>query len=94
MGTERGDLTAILNEARSGGAYAAERLVRASYGEPRRTAGGLMCPGPAQVVSLRFFGALSVPEVAATLAVSDTAIESGWRFAPAWLDGHLGGAPG
>src|SRR5262245_55613910 len=172
MGTEqRGDLTAILNEARSGGADARERLVRAIYAELRRTAGGLMRrerpghtlqttalvheallrlldvdtladvpnrrylfaaaqamrqvlvdharrrharkrdgnrvrvpldqvlagfdeqgldvialhealerlardhPRPAQVVELRFFGGLSVPEVAATLAVSDTTIE-------------------
>jgi RNA polymerase sigma factor (TIGR02999 family) len=43
MGTEqRGDLTAILNEARSGGADARERLVRAIYAHLRRTAGGLM----------------------------------------------------
>ena len=43
MGTERpGDLTAILNEARSGGADARERLVRAIYAELRRTASGLM----------------------------------------------------
>jgi hypothetical protein len=34
---------------------------------------------------------LSVPEVAETLAVSDTTIESDWRFARAWLKGQLGG---
>jgi hypothetical protein len=34
LGTEpRGDLTAILNEARAGGADARERLVRAIYAE-------------------------------------------------------------
>jgi RNA polymerase sigma factor (TIGR02999 family) len=43
LGPEQpGDLTAILNEARSGGADARERLVRAIYAELRRTAGGLM----------------------------------------------------
>jgi hypothetical protein len=42
-------------------------------------------------VDLRFFGGLSVPEVAETLAVSDTTIESDWRFARAWLQGQLGG---
>jgi RNA polymerase sigma-70 factor, ECF subfamily len=192
LGTEqRGDLTAILNEARSGGTDARERLVRAIYAELRRTAGGLMRherpgrtlqpsalvygallrlldgdaladvpnrhylfaataqamrqvlvdharrrnarkrdgnrvrvpldqvlagfdeqsldmialhealerlaqaqPRPAQVVILRFFGGLSVPEVAETLAVSDTTIESDWRFARAWLKGQLGGTPG
>ena len=51
-------------------------------------------PRPAQVVTLRFFGGLSVPEVAAALAVSDTTIESDWRFARAWLKGQLGGTPG
>jgi RNA polymerase sigma factor (TIGR02999 family) len=49
---------------------------------------------PAQVVDLRFFGGLTVPEVAALLAVSDTTVESDWRFARAWLKGQLGGAPG
>jgi RNA polymerase sigma factor (TIGR02999 family) len=191
LGTERrGDLTAILNEARSGGAEARERLVRAIYAELRRTAGGLMRrerpghtlqpsalvheallrlldgdtlanipnrrylfaaaaqamrqvlveharrrgarkrdgnrvripldqvlagfdeqgldvialhealerlardhPRPAQVVTLRFFGGLSVPEVAESLEVSDTTIESDWRFARAWLRGQLGGTP-
>jgi RNA polymerase sigma-70 factor, ECF subfamily len=51
-------------------------------------------PRPAQVVTLRFFGGLSVPEVAETLAVSDTTIESDWRFARAWLKGQLGGTSG
>ena len=49
-------------------------------------------PRPAQVVDFRFFGGLSVPEVAATLEVSDTTVESDWRFARAWLRGRLGGA--
>jgi RNA polymerase sigma factor (TIGR02999 family) len=48
-------------------------------------------PRPAQVVTLRFFGGLSVPEVAESLAVSVTTVESDWRFARAWLKGHLGG---
>jgi RNA polymerase sigma factor (TIGR02999 family) len=189
LGTERrGDLTAILNEARAGETEARDRLVRAIYAELRRTAGGLMRrerpghtlqpsalvheallrlldgdtladvpnrrylfaaaaqamrqvlvdharprharkrdgdrvrvpmdqvvagfdeqgldviavyealerlarehPRPAQLVDLRFFGGLSVPEVAAALAVSDTTIESDWRFARAWLRGQLGG---
>jgi RNA polymerase sigma factor (TIGR02999 family) len=192
LGAEQpGDLTAILNEARSGSPDARERLVRAIYAELRRTAGRLMRherrdhtlqasalvheallrflkgdaladipnrrylfaaaaqamrqvlvdyarrrrarkrdgnrvrvpldqvlvgfeeqgldvialhealerlardhPRPAQVVTLRFFGGLSVPEVAEILEVSDTTIESHWRFARAWLKGQLGGIPG
>jgi RNA polymerase sigma factor (TIGR02999 family) len=49
-------------------------------------------PRQAQVVTLRFFGGLSVPEVAESLKVSATTVESDWRFARAWLKGHLGGS--
>jgi RNA polymerase sigma factor (TIGR02999 family) len=48
-------------------------------------------PRQAQVVTLRFFDGLSVPEVAETLEVSATTVESDWRFTRAWLKGHLGG---
>jgi RNA polymerase sigma factor (TIGR02999 family) len=48
-------------------------------------------PRQAQVVTLRFFGGLSVPEVVEILGVSDTTVESDWRFARAWLRGQLGG---
>jgi RNA polymerase sigma factor (TIGR02999 family) len=51
-------------------------------------------PRPAQVVTLRFFGGFSVPEVAESLGVSDTTVESDWRFARAWLRGQLGGTSG
>src|SRR5262249_46718656 len=192
MGTEqRGDLTAILNEARAGREDAKERPVRAIYAELRCTAGGLMRrerpghtlqpsslvheallrlldgapladgpnrrslfaaaaqamrqvlvdharrrrarkrdgnrirvpldrvlagfdeqgldvialhealerlaqdhPRPAQVVDLRFFGGLSVPEVAEALAVSDTTIESRSRVARGLLRGRRAAAPG
>jgi RNA polymerase sigma factor (TIGR02999 family) len=48
-------------------------------------------PRPAQVVTLRFFGGLTIPEIAATFGVSDTTIETDWRFARAWLRGQLAG---
>src|SRR5262249_17888166 len=51
-------------------------------------------PRPAQVVELRFFGGLRVPEVAEELGVSVTTVEADWRFARAWLRGRLGEAPG
>jgi RNA polymerase sigma factor (TIGR02999 family) len=47
-------------------------------------------PRQAEVVDLRFFGGLTVPEVAVTLGVSDTTVESDWRFARAWLRRQLG----
>jgi RNA polymerase sigma factor (TIGR02999 family) len=49
-------------------------------------------PRPAQVVDLRFFGGWAIPEVAEVLGVSDTTVESDWRFARAWLRNWLGGA--
>jgi RNA polymerase sigma factor (TIGR02999 family) len=50
-------------------------------------------PRPARVVTLRYFGGLSVPEAAEALGVSDTTVESDWRFARAWLSRALGGPP-
>jgi RNA polymerase sigma factor (TIGR02999 family) len=47
---------------------------------------------PAQVVDLRFFAGLPVPEVAEVLGVSVTTVEGDWRFARAWLLGQLGEA--
>ena len=49
-------------------------------------------PRQAEVVTLRFFGGLSTPEVVETLGVSDTTVESDWRFARAWPRGQLGGS--
>jgi RNA polymerase sigma factor (TIGR02999 family) len=49
-------------------------------------------PRQAQVVELRFFCGMSIPEVVETLGVSDTTVESDWRFARAWLRGQLRGS--
>lgn len=43
-----------------------------------------------QVVTLRFFGGMSIPEVAAVLEVSEATVESDWRLARAWLRTRLG----
>jgi RNA polymerase sigma-70 factor, ECF subfamily len=43
-----------------------------------------------QVVTLRFFGGLSVAEVGELLEVSVATVESDWRIARAWLRGQLG----
>lgn len=42
-----------------------------------------------RVVELRFFGGLSVDEVADVLGVSKTTVESDWRAARAWLNVEL-----
>jgi len=49
----------------------------------------------ARVVELRFFGGLTVPEVAHVLGVSTRTVEGDWTHARAWLNRELdrGGAP-
>jgi RNA polymerase sigma factor (TIGR02999 family) len=39
----------------------------------------------AKLVELRFFGGLSVPEIASVLEVSVSTVEKDWRFCSAWL---------
>ncbi len=48
----------------------------------------------AQVMTLRYFGGMTVPEVAAALGVSVVTVERDWRLARAWLVGQLGGSDG
>jgi RNA polymerase sigma-70 factor (ECF subfamily) len=48
----------------------------------------------AQVMTLRYFGGMTVPEVAAALRVATVTVERDWRLARAWLAGELGGTDG
>jgi RNA polymerase sigma factor (TIGR02999 family) len=48
----------------------------------------------AQVMTLRYFGGMTVPEAATALGVSVVTVERDWRLARAWLAGQLGGADG
>jgi RNA polymerase sigma factor (TIGR02999 family) len=45
----------------------------------------------AQVMTLRYFGGMTVTEVADSLGVSPVTVERDWRLARAWLAGQLGG---
>jgi RNA polymerase sigma-70 factor, ECF subfamily len=45
-----------------------------------------------QVMTLRYFGGLTVPETATALGVSVVTVERDWRLARAWLSGQLRGA--
>lgn len=45
----------------------------------------------AKIVELRFFGGLTVPEIAETLGVSVSTVEKDWRFCSAWLKSALRG---
>jgi RNA polymerase sigma factor (TIGR02999 family) len=51
-------------------------------------------PRQAQVMTLRYFGGMTVAEVAAALGVSVVTVERDWRLARAWLLGELGGTEG
>ena len=44
-----------------------------------------------QVVTLRYFGGLTVPEIAEALGVSVGTVERDWRIARAWLSNELRG---
>ncbi len=44
----------------------------------------------AQVMTLRYFGGMTVPEVAEALGVAVVTVERDWRLARAWLVGQLG----
>jgi RNA polymerase sigma factor (TIGR02999 family) len=46
---------------------------------------------PAQVVLLRFFGGLPMPDIAQVLKVSLPTVERDWRFARSWLQDRIGG---
>jgi RNA polymerase sigma-70 factor (ECF subfamily) len=48
----------------------------------------------AQVMTLRYFGGMSVPEVAAAIGVSVATVERDWRLARAWLRSELRGEDG
>ncbi len=47
-----------------------------------------------QVMTLRYFGGLSVPEIATVLQVSVVTVERDWRLARAWLRDELRGEDG
>ncbi|HPF38989.1 MAG TPA: ECF-type sigma factor [Phycisphaerae bacterium] len=52
-----------------------------------------LSPRKARIVELRFFGGLTIEQVASVLDVSHTTIENEWRVARAWLSRELGEEP-
>jgi len=53
----------------------------------------LAFPRKSQVVELRFFGGLSMGEVAESLQISSITAHRDWQFARAWLARELGRSP-
>ena len=52
-----------------------------------------MDPHMANLVELKFFGGLSVEEIAKSTGVSESTVARDWRFARAWLHRALDGEP-
>lgn len=48
-------------------------------------------PRAAEVVTLRFFGSLTMAQIASVLNVSESTVQSDWRCARAWLQARLSG---
>jgi RNA polymerase sigma-70 factor, ECF subfamily len=51
-------------------------------------------PGQARIVELRFFGGLTVDEIADVVSVSPRTVKREWTIAKAWLYRELAGTPG
>ena len=49
-------------------------------------------PAEAEVVMLRFFAGLSIPETAAALTLSERSVQRHWQFARAWLYAAITGS--
>ena len=47
-------------------------------------------PLKAQIVNLRYFAGMSVPETAQVMGMSERTLQRQWRFTRAWLKRHLG----
>ncbi len=52
---------------------------------------GLMDARQSRIVEMRFFGGMTVPEVAEALGLSTRTIEKEWQLSKAWLRKKLGG---
>ncbi len=52
-----------------------------------------VAPRPARIVEMRYFGGLSVEEIAAVLDISDRTVRREWQMAKAWLYAEIRGTP-
>ncbi len=78
----RFDAGDVLSRGRSSDVLAVEdALNRLSELDPRQ----------AQIVEMRFFGGMTVEEVAVALGVSKRTVEADWTMAKAWLRRELAG---
>ena len=82
-----GPLHVTLDEAIAGGTEPAVDMLALDDALDRL---GAAEPRWAQVVELRYFAGLEIPEVAAALGVSPATVKRDWQFARAWLSKELG----
>jgi RNA polymerase sigma factor (TIGR02999 family) len=84
---DQGDVAELAGEpaAQSEGADFDEVLALDAAMERMRA----LDPQAAEVVKLRFFGGLSVEEIASALGVSERTVKRDWQFARAWLAKEL-----
>jgi RNA polymerase sigma factor (sigma-70 family) len=47
-------------------------------------------PLKAQIVNLRYFAGMTVPETAQVLGMSERTLHRDWRFIKAWLENRIG----
>ncbi|MFN7971910.1 MAG: ECF-type sigma factor [Acidobacteriota bacterium] len=82
----RGVRVTLDEDAAAGSPFDVEVLALHAALEKLATLGHAM---EAEVVQLKFFGGLSIEEIAAHLSVSDATIVRAWRFARTWLHREL-----
>ena len=104
MASGSDDLTQLLKAWSSGDENALEQLTQRVYTELQRVARDLVAldealrrlaqidPRKTNIVELRFFGGLSVAEIAMVLKVSDRTVLREWNVAKAWLHREISGA--
>ena len=81
------NLTVALSEADRFGAAPEVDLIRIHEALDRLAA---HYPEQARLVELKFFGGLTIEEMAEVLGVSHTTVENDWKMARAWLRRELG----
>lgn len=87
---KRGGLKLPLDEARTLAAVQSDELLAIEEALEGLSA---IDPRQGRIVELRYFGGLSIEEVAAVLRISECTVKREWRMAKAWLRSRMEAAP-